>query len=208
VCCWQILLFVLYQLLLDSEMTSGRQAVAISALLMIANVMIAIFIFFAGTKLKDHEKARLRKTLAPKALQSGGGNVEMTAVVLSKRGEADFELKVDPLPHHDEGEANFELKVNPLHLGKGDVEMAPAAPSNRGETPGRNDQVSAEEATEANPRGIGLAELPSMAAGTSRLPRRSSLPAVRTSAAFVSGGRRSVDDLALVHANQSDEGTI
>ena len=39
VCCWQILLFALYLLLLDAEMTTGRQAVVISALLMIANVV-------------------------------------------------------------------------------------------------------------------------------------------------------------------------
>ena len=35
VCCWQVVLFTLYLLLLDAEMTTGGQAIAISALLMV-----------------------------------------------------------------------------------------------------------------------------------------------------------------------------
>jgi len=54
VCCWQIVLFALYLLLLDSNMTSGNQAVAISALLMLANVALIITIFVETRVQSDH----------------------------------------------------------------------------------------------------------------------------------------------------------
>ena len=37
--CWQVLLFVLYLLLLDAEFTTGGQAIFISVLLMLANLV-------------------------------------------------------------------------------------------------------------------------------------------------------------------------
>ena len=41
-CCWQILLFILYLLLLDSDMTAEGQAVWISALLMVSNICLVV----------------------------------------------------------------------------------------------------------------------------------------------------------------------
>ena len=43
--CWQCLLFILYCLLLDARMTSGDEAVALSATLMIANIIFIMVIF-------------------------------------------------------------------------------------------------------------------------------------------------------------------
>ena len=42
---FQILLMVLFQLLLDAEMTSGGQAVLCSAMLMVANLLLILTIF-------------------------------------------------------------------------------------------------------------------------------------------------------------------
>ena len=147
-------------------------------------------IFFAGTKLNEHEKARSSKILAPKAFHTGDGDVEMTEVDKSKPGET-----------------GCALQENPLHDNI-DVEMIPAAPSNLGETPGRSDQAPAAEVEAAEPSSIVPAQVPTMAPATPRPPRRSSLPVVRMSTTSVAGGRRSADDLALIFANQNDKGTI
>ena len=89
-CCWQILLFVLYLLLLDSRLTTGRQAVGISAVLMLANVCLIVTIFVDKTVQATWEGvvARSRLSLifdhrlAKEEEEShgcgGGGGVELT----------------------------------------------------------------------------------------------------------------------------------
>ena len=72
-CCWQILLFILYLLLLDSDLTTEGQAVWISALLMVSNICLIV-------RIMTGVGARSELPMDPvsRATASAGGGIELT----------------------------------------------------------------------------------------------------------------------------------
>ena len=87
-CCWQIVLVILYLLLLDSKLTDEGQEIWISVLLMLANVVLIIAIF-GDTAFVARLKAQQRQS-APASLEATGGG-----------GQGEIELRHNPM--HAEG---------------------------------------------------------------------------------------------------------
>ena len=72
-CCWQILLFILYLLLLDSDLTTEGQAVWISALLMVSNICLIVRIMTGVGA-----QSKLPMDPVSWATASAGGGIELT----------------------------------------------------------------------------------------------------------------------------------
>ena len=102
VCCWQVVLFTLYLLLLDAEMTTGGQAIFISALLMVANIALIVTIFVeTGNQAGRRAKSLDRRNEA---------DLEMR-----RSAAATFEHYEDGLEMSDRGQAHRHTSfVNPL----------------------------------------------------------------------------------------------
>ena len=94
-CCWQVVLFILFLLLLDSRLTRDSEQVAISALLMIANLCLVVTVF-ADSAFVARLRARARA-------KEGEGSPPAASLESASGG----------------GESGIELQTNPMHGGGG-----------------------------------------------------------------------------------------
>ena len=71
---WQVVLFILYLLLLDAEMTSKNGAIVISAALLLANATLIIVVLKdTRTKKKRHERELKLQNTPTRHIGEGGG---------------------------------------------------------------------------------------------------------------------------------------
>ena len=118
-----VLLFVIYLLLLDAEFTSGSQAVAISVLLMLANLLLVATIVVETSVHLGKEQGRNNRSERMRGLNNGG-NPGSFAVVFGGRGGGGEQPKMGTVVEVDRGSLEEREDVSEYVGGGGQLRPA------------------------------------------------------------------------------------
>ena len=114
ICCWQVVLFVLYLLLVDSGMARGGQEIVISGLLCVANIVLVVTIF--GSLPHIATAREMLQSAWQQTQEDGRSSPPVSLEDADDSGSRGVELQPNPL--HREGEGG---KAGTGHAGRPDV---------------------------------------------------------------------------------------